>query len=85
MRPRRELLLRLAAVNLVILLLRITAPHFVAGIIVGERAAPIVGYMRSWSIEQIKDYVAARAWALEEIEPREGSCISPQLSLRLGK
>jgi len=65
-------------------LLRITASHFVAGVVVGERAAPIVRYMRRWSVEKIRTCCDDREWALEEVETCEASASSPpQLSLRL--
>lgn len=43
-------------------MLAILAPHFTAGVIVGERAAPIVDYMRSWSPERIRSYCARKGW-----------------------
>jgi hypothetical protein len=53
-------------------MLRITAPHFVAGVVLGKAAAPIVSYMRSWTPERIKEYCKARGWQVEEVqEPQE--------------
>lgn len=53
-------------------MLRITAPHFVAGVVPGKAAAPIVSYMRSWTPERIKEYCKARGWQVEEVqEPQE--------------
>ena len=46
-------------------LVRILAPHFVAGVILGERAAPIVAYRRTWSLEQIAKHCRARRWQME--------------------
>lgn len=53
-------------------LLRITAPHFVAGVVVGERAAPIIGYMRRWAEDKIVAYCADRGWTVEVL--RIGQC-----------
>ena len=44
------------------MLLQIHAPHFVAGVIVGVRAAPIIKYMQSWSYSQIVDYCRKKGW-----------------------
>lgn len=45
---------------------RIVAPHFVAGVIVEDgrvvRAAPIVGYMKGWPEERVRAYVARKGW-----------------------
>ena len=46
--------------------LRITAPHFVAGVSVGVLAAPIIGYMRGWSEEKIREYCKRKGWQVEE-------------------
>lgn len=53
-------------------LLRVTAPHFVAGVVLlaGEtayRCAPILGYMRGWDSGRIRAYVRRKGWHLEEI------------------
>jgi hypothetical protein len=47
--------------------LRIEAPSFVAGVIVGFAAAPIVGYMRPWSYERIFRYCFRRRWKVREV------------------
>lgn len=44
---------------------RITAPHFCAGVVVGERAAPIVQYMREWTLERIQSYCQRKGWLCE--------------------
>lgn len=49
--------------------LRITAPHFVAGIADG-RAAPIVQYMKDWSPRQIKEYCDSKGWFLEQLQEK---------------
>lgn len=48
-------------------MLRILAPHFVAGIVIGERAAPIVRYMANWSRERIERYCAGKRWRVEVV------------------
>jgi hypothetical protein len=42
-------------------LLRITSPYFVAGVIVGVRAAPIIRYMAGWPMAKIYDYCRRKA------------------------
>lgn len=49
-------------------LFRIIAPHFVAGVILGVRAAPIIGYMANWNEQRIRIYCAKKRWRLEIIE-----------------
>lgn len=49
------------------MLIRITAPHFCAGVIVGERAAPIVRYMRFWDIKRIQAYCTQKGWRYQVI------------------
>ena len=46
-------------------LLHITAPHFCAGVVVGERAAPILRYMKDWSEEKIREYCRKKGWKIE--------------------
>jgi len=51
-------------------LIRITAPHFVAGIVadsVVTRAAPILGYMRGWDGRQVADYCKRKGWTWERV------------------
>lgn len=48
--------------------IRIIAPHFVAGVIVGERAAPIVAYMVRWAEARIRSYCAGKRWTVEVVE-----------------
>lgn len=47
------------------MLLRITSRYFVAGVVVGERAAPIVGYMTQWDEARIRRYCASKGWVVE--------------------
>ena len=57
-------------------LLCIDAPHFCAAVeLEGEmvmRAAPIVRYMQSWSIERVRAYCEQKGWKHTEmkIEPK---------------
>lgn len=46
-------------------MLRISAPHFVAAVIVGERAAPIIKYMTSWTESQIRRYCVKKGWTVD--------------------
>ena len=52
-------------------LLRIVAKHFVAGVITQEgiccRAAPIVKYMKGWTIEHIQHYCCKKTWDIKLI------------------
>lgn len=56
-------------------LLRVDAPHFVAGMVwqkeQGEwrcvACAPILGYMRNWRPEQVKAYLLKKRWNWEWI------------------
>jgi hypothetical protein len=46
-------------------LVRIVAPHFVAGLETDgtvQRAAPIIGYMVGWSDDQVRDHVRQKGW-----------------------
>lgn len=47
------------------MLVHIDAPHFCAGVVVGERAAPIIYYMKDWSLSQIKAYCRKKGWKVE--------------------
>lgn len=54
-------------------LVRIVAPHFVAGVI-GQRngavitAAPIVRYMVGWTGDQVAAYCSRKGWACERVQ-----------------
>lgn len=53
-------------------LIRITAPHFVAGFVadgavVSRECAPILSYMRGWSGRQVADYCKRKSWAWEVV------------------
>lgn len=46
-------------------LIRIVAPHFVAGLVIGGPCAPIIRYMQGWSVDRIKAYCASKRWTVE--------------------
>jgi hypothetical protein len=49
-------------------LVQITAPHFCAGIVVEgvvRDAAPIVKYMRGWTLDKVTSYCAQRHWQVQ--------------------
>lgn len=45
-------------------MIRITAPHFCAAIVDG-RAAPILRFMKGWSVGRIKSYCWHKGWKCE--------------------
>ena len=51
------------------ILIRITAPHFCAGMLISSkvtrRYAPILHYMKDWSVEEIKKYCTKKNWKCE--------------------
>jgi len=54
------------------MLIRIVAPHFVAGIILDDydfvcETAPILHYMLSWSYNEVKRHCVHRGWTYEEV------------------
>lgn len=49
-------------------MIRISAPHFVAGVDPSTgQAAPIIAYMRTWSIPRIVRYCQQKGWQWERI------------------
>lgn len=52
-------------------LVRIVAPHFVAGIEASSgrvvNAAPILRYMIGWDARRVADYCARKAWEWERL------------------
>lgn len=53
-------------------LLRIEAPHFVAAVDLDEDLtvvyyAPILKYMRGWSVEKIVEYCKEKGWTVERV------------------
>jgi len=55
------------------LIIRIVAPHFVAGAIPHNgrivNAAPILRFMLHWTGTQVADYCRKKGWTWERIEP----------------
>lgn len=50
----------------------IDAPHFSAGYdLETGRIAPIIKYMKGWTIEEIKEYCLKKGWRCQVIEARE--------------
>lgn len=53
------------------MLAQITAPHFVAGIVLSAdivtAAAPIVRYMVGWDRGRVRSYVARKGWAIRVV------------------
>lgn len=52
-------------------MLRITAPHFVAGIVQGGMVAPIIKYMKGWTLREIRAYCERKGWTVELIEAEQ--------------
>jgi len=56
-------------------LVRITAPHFVAGLVWCSKtdrvteAAPILKYMHGWSRERVSTYCTRKGWAARMVTP----------------
>ncbi len=48
-------------------LVRVLAPHFVAGVS-QDRAAPIIKYMKNWSLSEILFYCRKKNWKVEFLE-----------------
>ena len=50
-------------------LIQITAPHFCAGITIKEykviEVAPIVHYMKDWTMDRVIEYCKTKSWRLE--------------------
>ena len=53
-------------------LVRIVAPHFVAGLVARAgavvRAAPIIRYMVGWTGKRVRDYCARKGWTWERCD-----------------
>jgi hypothetical protein len=59
-------------------LLRLVAPRFVAGVEVGVRAAPIVSYLRTWTLPAIEAYALRRGWQVEVVDGNNPSNRRPE-------
>ena len=58
------------------MLLRITTPYFVAGVVVETvvtEAAPIVKYMIGWTAEAVCSYCQKKGWKIESINMHNNS------------
>jgi hypothetical protein len=56
------------------MLVRIEAPHFVAGLEtdgVVRLAAPIIRYMVGWSDDRVRAYVSSKGWKARVVAPKE--------------
>jgi hypothetical protein len=53
-------------------LFQIKAPHFTAGIILEDgktiKTAPIIRYMKGWSVPEVLHYCRKNAWTCIEVE-----------------
>ena len=49
-------------------MIRITAPHFVAAVIPGVRAAHIIAYMRDWRRQRMIAYCERMGWTLDYVQ-----------------
>lgn len=47
------------------MMLRILAPHFVAGIVRGGPVAPIIKYMKGWTLPAIREYCQKKGWEIQ--------------------
>jgi hypothetical protein len=57
-------------------LIRIEAPHFVAGIECNDenvvcRAAPIVAYMKWWNLNRVVMYCTQKGWMFAMVDKKE--------------
>ncbi len=50
------------------MMLRVVAPHFVAGIVRSGPVAPIIRYMKGWTLREIESYCAKKGWTVERME-----------------
>jgi len=51
-------------------LVRITAPHFCAGVVIGGEVAPILRYMRGWPLQRVLEYCRRKGWRVQVIPAR---------------
>ena len=53
-------------------MIRITAPHFVAGLVLERwlvtRAAPVLSYMVGWEDARVYKYCQRKNWAWEDVQ-----------------
>ena len=48
-------------------MLRISSPYFVAGIVRGGECAPIIHYMKGWTLKAILAYCRYKGWTVEQL------------------
>ena len=52
-------------------LAQIKAPHFTAGIVLWDdvvvEAAPIVGYMKRWARDRVREYCQKKGWTISVV------------------
>ena len=57
------------------MLIRIKSSYFVAGVVLENakviQAAPIVNYMRGWSVENVIEYCRAKGWKVQVLRENE--------------
>jgi hypothetical protein len=57
------------------ILAQVRSDYFTAGIILVsdkvELAAPIIGFMRNWSRDRVRDYCVKKKWDVEIVRVRE--------------
>jgi len=52
------------------MLIQITSKHFCAGVLLHVEAAPIIGYMRRWTLREIVVYCERKGWNCQVIQTR---------------
>lgn len=62
-------------------LVRIVAPHFVAGLVLDDRdqvieAAPILRYMRGYTADALRAYVARKGWCASRVSDAAGATVA---------
>lgn len=68
--PRRDVTRHLSTGRGGGTLVRITAPHFCAGLVVGDYYAPVIAYMRGWDIGRITTYCHWKGWRVEVVNSK---------------
>lgn len=63
------------------LMMRITAPHFCAGIEPQRRSAPIIRYMLRWSVDEIERHCKIKGWRVEYLD---SDSVKSDTSIRVG-
>lgn len=70
------------------LLVRVVAPHFVAGFVVADcvvdHAAPILAFMVGWPSERAREYLARKGWPAS-IVPARGDAMHGKARQRVDR